>query len=115
MQFIMDDMICCICHEEVNDNARTLCNHLICKGCSTQFRNTFCPICRTDPVRNHYLDNTFHSTISKMEQDDKEQNEKFVSWTDFTRLNSRNRNLTFLSFISFNEEDSLIFKKKDLN
>ena len=38
---------CCVCNDEINENLKTACNHLICRICIEQVKDK-CPMCRRD-------------------------------------------------------------------
>lgn len=48
----LEEEVCVICQDSLGDNpiAQTLCNHLYCRGCITQWlqENKKCPVCQVD-------------------------------------------------------------------
>lgn len=41
-----DEMVCCICYEDVTHRELLTCNHLLCGKCSKNLSKAECPICR---------------------------------------------------------------------
>jgi hypothetical protein len=52
---------CCVCNDEINENLKTACNHLICRICIEQVKDK-CPICRKDfSELNEHDDGNYYS------------------------------------------------------
>lgn len=69
---------CCICYESVPESEFLDCQHVVCKGCVRQLRDTRCPMCRSEIKSKSISEKEKRKMILRREQDSRTRNHELL-------------------------------------
>jgi len=102
---------CCICYENVPLEAKTSCNHFVCKECISNICTPTCPICRKDPIESIYITKEILQNIrEKYREQVNDIGDEFF-FNNFSQNNLYNSNDRFPSISIFTRILPRIFSR----